>query len=54
MNEIFLQFEERKYQGGKKWVSHKKSWKKNELKESTNGMFMSLFNYIAGKNATGE
>jgi hypothetical protein len=45
-------FEERKYEGGKKWVSHKKSWKKNELKESTNGMFMSPFNYIAGKNAT--
>lgn len=45
-------FEERKYEGGKKWVSHKKSFKKNEEKKASNELFMSLFNYIAGKNET--
>jgi len=45
-------FEERKYEGGKHWVSHKKSFKKSEMKKADNGMFMSLFGYITGKNET--
>merc|ERR1711994_992613 len=45
-------FEERKYRGGMKWVSHKKSYKTNTEKKAQDDMFMSLFNYITGKNAT--
>ena len=48
-----FQFEERKYQGGKHWVSHKKTIKKSEMKKSDSELFMSLFNYITGKNETG-
>ena len=47
-----FQFEERKYEGGKKWVSHKKSFKVSNEKEARSDMFMSLFGYITGKNAT--
>ena len=43
-------FEERKYEGNRKWVSTKKVHKINE--ERQNDMFMSLFNYITGKNET--
>jgi len=45
-------FEERKYQGGQNWVSHKKNFKINTEKKAQNDMFMSLFNYITGKNET--
>ena len=52
---IFLfKFEERKYQGGQNWVSHKKNFKINTEKKAQNDMFMSLFNYITGKNETGN
>ena len=51
---IPIQFEERKYQGGKHWVSHKKTIKKSEMKKSDSELFMSLFNYITGKNETGK
>ena len=44
-------FEERKYEGNRKWVSTKKVHKISE--ERQNDMFMSLFNYITGKNETG-
>ena len=44
--------EERKYEGGKNWVSHKMTYKKNEGDKKQRDLFMSLFNYIAGKNET--
>ena len=47
-------FEERKYTGGHKWVSTKKTHKANEVKKAQNEAFMSLFNYIAGKNESGK
>jgi len=45
-------FEERKYEGGQKWISHKTNFKMNGEKKVQNEMFMSLFNYITGKNET--
>jgi hypothetical protein len=51
---LLFKFEERKYQGGQNWVSHKKNFKINTEKKAQNDMFMSLFNYITGKNETGN
>ena len=51
---MLFQFEERKYEGGQKWISHKTNFKMNGEKKVQNEMFMSLFNYITGKNETGE
>merc|ERR1712241_410950 len=39
-------FEERKYEGGMKWVCTKS--------DSDNGMFMKLFEYISGANSENE
>ncbi len=36
----------------KKWVCNKQTFKMNDVKKKENTMFMSLFNYITGKNAT--
>ena len=54
ISSFLFKFEERKYQGGQNWVSHKKNFKINTEKKAQNDMFMSLFNYITGKNETGN
>ena len=44
---LFLQFEERRYEGGKNWACVKKQIDSNN---SDRGMFMKLFRYISGAN----